>query len=82
MVQVAFDGVYMNASVWINGHLLGTHPYGYTPFTFDLTQFLHIAEKNVIAVRVDNSRQPSSRWYTGSGIYRHAALEVHNPPSP
>jgi beta-galactosidase len=79
IVRVAFDGVYMNASVWINGRLLGTHPYGYTPFTFDLTPFLRAAAPNVIAVRVDNSHQPSSRWYTGSGIYRHVTLEVLDP---
>ncbi len=69
-VKILFDGVYMNSDVWINGHHLGNHPYGYTPFYYNLTPFLKKGE-NVIAVRVDNSRQPNTRWYSGSGIYRN-----------
>jgi beta-galactosidase len=72
-VMVEFDGVYQNSTVWINGHLLGERPYGYVPFAYDLTP--HLTEgDNLIAVRVDNSRQPNSRWYSGSGIYRHTWL--------
>ena len=69
-VWIEFDGVYMNSDVWLNGHHLGNHPYGYTSFFYELTSFLQPGE-NVIAVRVDNSAQPNTRWYSGSGIYRH-----------
>lgn len=72
-LQVQFDGVYMNASVWLNGHLLGTHPYGYTPFWYDLTDYLNPAGPNVLAVQVQNEGV-TSRWYSGSGIYRHVWL--------
>ncbi|NED98396.1 glycoside hydrolase family 2 protein [Phytoactinopolyspora alkaliphila] len=72
-VVVDFDGVYQNSSVWINGKHLGDRPYGYVPFAYDLTPHL-VEGENVIAVRVDNSRQPNSRWYSGSGIYRHTWL--------
>jgi beta-galactosidase len=74
-VWIEFDGVYMNSDVWINGQHLGKHPYGYTSFYYDLTPFIKKGE-NVIAVRVDNSLQPNSRWYSGSGIYRHVWLTV------
>ena len=70
-----FDGVYMNSDVWVNGVHLGTRPYGYVSFAYDITQHL-VSGVNVVAVRVDNSRQPNSRWYTGSGIYRHVWLTV------
>jgi len=75
-VSVEFDGVYRDATVYLNGQKLGTHPYGYTAFTFDLTPGLHLASANVLAVRVDNSAQPNSRWYSGSGIYRHVRVVV------
>jgi beta-galactosidase len=79
-VAVQFDGVYMNAAVYLNGHKVGGHPYGYTSFTCELTSFLAaVDEKNVLAVRVDNSTQPNSRWYSGSGIYRHVWLDVTGP---
>lgn len=72
---VDFDGVYMNSQVWINGHLLGLRPYGYSSFRYELTPYLHFgSEPNVISVRVDNSQQPNSRWYSGSGIYRNVWL--------
>ena len=75
-VAVRFDGIYMNSDVWINGHLLGNHPYGYTSFEYDLTPYLGATGKeNVLAVRVRNEGQ-NSRWYSGSGIYRHAWLTV------
>ena len=71
---INFDGVYMNSEVWINGKLVGNHPYGYTAFHFDITEFLNPAGKpNVIAVKVKNEGK-NSRWYSGSGIYRHVWL--------
>jgi beta-galactosidase len=75
---IEFDGVYMNSDVWINGQHLGKHPYGYTSFYYDLTPFIKKGE-NIIAVRVDNSIQPNSRWYSGSGIYRHVWLNIAGP---
>ena len=78
-VSVEFDGVYRDATVYLNGHKLGMHPYGYTSFTFDLTPELNYSGANVLAVRVDNSAQPDSRWYSGSGIYRHVRVVVTNP---
>jgi beta-galactosidase len=78
-VVVRFDGVYMNADFWINGKHLGNHPDGYTSFEFDLTRCLKPAgEENVIAVRVRNEGK-NSRWYSGSGIYRHTWLTVTGP---
>lgn len=74
-VFIQFDGVYRNSEVWINGHSLGIRPNGYISFQYDLTPHLKYgAEKNVIAVKVDNSKQPNSRWYSGSGIYRNVWL--------
>ncbi|MBL4561434.1 MAG: DUF4982 domain-containing protein [Labilibaculum sp.] len=70
---IEFDGVYMNSDVWINGHHLGNRPYGYISFAYDLTPYL-TEGKNILAVRVDHSKVPSGRWYTGSGIYRHVWL--------
>jgi beta-galactosidase len=76
-VFIELDGVYMNSDVWINGHHLGNHPYGYTSFHYDMTPYLNYGDKkNVLAVRVDNSKQPNTRWYSGSGIYRHVRLLV------
>jgi len=72
-VRIHFDGVYMNSTVWINGHLLGTQPYGYTSFEYDLTPWLTNG-KNIIAVKVDTSKPQTARWYAGSGIYRHVWL--------
>ncbi|MGD0754664.1 MAG: glycoside hydrolase family 2 TIM barrel-domain containing protein, partial [Bacteroidales bacterium] len=77
-IWIEFDGVYMNSDVWINGQHLGKHPYGYTSFYYDLTPFIKKGE-NLIAVRVDNSIQPNSRWYSGSGIYRHVWLNISGP---
>ena len=76
-VSIQFDGVYMNSEVWLNGHLLGKRPNGYISFVYDLTPYLQKGN-NVIAVRVDNSNQPNSRWYSGSGIYRHVWLNITN----
>jgi beta-galactosidase len=77
-ISILFDGVYMNATVFINGHNLGTHPYGYTSFWFDLTDKIKFGQKNVIAVEVKNEGQ-NTRWYSGSGIYRHVWLKVTDP---
>ncbi len=77
---IDFDGVFCNSEVWINGHFLGKRPYGYISFRYDLTPYLAYGEsENILAVRVDNSAQPASRWYTGSGIYRHVWLVEKNP---
>lgn len=76
---IDFDGIYWNSKVWINGHLLGERPNGYISFRYDLTPYIKSGEKNVIAVRVDNSQQPNSRWYSGSGIYRNVWLLTVNP---
>ena len=75
-VLIEFEGVYMNAEVWINDHYLGRHPYGYTSFAYDLSPYLVPGEENAIRVHVDNSHQLNSRWYSGSGIYRHVWLHV------
>jgi beta-galactosidase len=78
-VSIEFDGVYKNSEVWINGHYLGKRPNGYVSFSYDLTEFLlPYPQKNVIAVKVDNSQQPDSRWYSGSGIYRNVQLVLTN----
>src|SRR5471030_2058173 len=77
-VSIEFDGVYRNSEVWINGHLLGKRPNGYISFAYDVTPYL-VKGGNVIAVKVDNSEQPNSRWYSGSGIYRHVWLNLTNP---
>ncbi|GAB2824209.1 glycoside hydrolase family 2 TIM barrel-domain containing protein [Ferruginibacter profundus] len=74
-VSIEFDGVYRNSEVWINGHYLGKRPSGYISFQYDLTPYLKwVNDKNIIAVKVDNSQQPNSRWYSGSGIYRSVRL--------
>ncbi|MDR3693214.1 sugar-binding domain-containing protein [Mucilaginibacter sp.] len=78
-VSIYFEGVYMNSEVFINGKSLGIHPYGYTSFVYDLSPYLDFNSENVIAVKVDNSQQVNSRWYSGSGIYRHVWMEVTDP---
>lgn len=70
---IEFDGVYMNSTVFVNGQKVGFRPYGYSSFEYDITKYLKQGS-NVIAVRVDNSDQPNSRWYSGCGIYRHVWL--------
>ena len=75
-VELEFDGVYQNSDVWLNGQHLGFHPYGYTAFGFDLTPHLKSGD-NVIAVRVRNLGD-NSRWYSGSGIYRHTHMTIAN----
>lgn len=73
-IRIEFDGVYMNSEVFVNGTSLGTRPYGYISFGYDITPYLKWGEENLIAVRVDNEEQPNSRWYSGCGIYRNVWL--------
>lgn len=76
--NLIFDGIYMNSEVWLNGELLGNHPYGYTSFSYDITGKLSTDKENVISVKVKNEGE-NSRWYSGSGIYRHVWMEVLSP---
>ena len=74
-----FDGIYMNSDVWVNGKHVGNHPNGYTSFYYDITSYLNPAgEANIVAVQVKNEGK-NSRWYSGSGIYRHTWLTLVNP---
>ena len=77
-IRIDFGGVYMNSTVWVNGNQVGTHPYGYTPFSFDITDYVNFGGDNVITVKVEH-QTPSSRWYSGSGIYRSVYLTVTDP---
>jgi beta-galactosidase len=77
-VFIEFDGIYQNSEVWINGHYLGKRPNGYISFRYDITPYIKFSQKNIVAVKVDNSQQPNSRWYTGSGIYRNVRLVTTN----
>jgi beta-galactosidase len=80
LVFAEFDGVMANSDVWINGSLLGHRPNGYVSFLYDLTSRVRFGgQTNVLAVRADTSSQPASRWYAGSGIYRHARLLITDP---
>jgi len=80
MIFIEFDGIYMNSDVWINEFHLGNRPNGYISFRYEITPYLRKGNlENVIAVRVDNSRQPNSRWYSGSGIYRNVRLVAVDP---
>lgn len=78
-IFIDFDGAYMNSTVWINGHELGTRPYGYSSFSYDLTPYIKFGKENEVLVKVDNFEQPNSRWYSGCGIYRNVWLRVLNP---
>jgi len=78
-VTIQFDGVYNNSEVWVNGNYLGLRPYGYISFYYDITPYLEFGKKNVISVRVDHSKYADTRWYSGSGIYRHVWLNITNP---
>jgi len=73
-----FDGVYMNADIWMNGEHLGNHPYGYTGFWYDITKQINAGGLNTVALEVKNEGQ-NSRWYSGSGIYRHVWLKTLDP---
>lgn len=79
IISIDFDGVYQKSQVWINGHLLGMRPNGYISFRYNLTPYLFYgSKKNVVVVKADNSVQPNSRWYSGSGIYRNVWLVTNN----
>lgn len=76
-VSIHFGGAYRYTEVWLNGHYLGKHTNGYLSFAHDLTPYLNLGgQQNVISIRVDNSKQPNSRWYTGSGIYRDVNISI------
>lgn len=77
-IIIQFDGVYMNAQVWINGKKLGKHPYGYTSFWYDVTPHVRFGQQNLLVVKVRNEGE-NSRWYAGSGIYRHVWLNALEP---
>lgn len=76
-IIIMFEGIYMNSDIWINGSYLGEHPYGYTSFWYDISDKLQYGKKNLIAVKVKNEGE-NSRWYSGSGIYRHVWFEIKN----
>ena len=78
-ISIEFDGVMENAEVYINNALIARHPYGYTPFRCDLTDYLTFSGSNTLAVRTDTSRQPASRFYAGAGIYRHVRMIITDP---
>ncbi|WP_372756111.1 glycoside hydrolase family 2 TIM barrel-domain containing protein [Mariniflexile sp.] len=77
-IEIAFDGVFMNSTVWANGQKLGTRPYGWISFAYDISEIVKHSNKITFAVRVDNDKQPAARWYTGSGIYAHAWIDIKN----
>ncbi|CAK7084020.1 MAG: Putative beta-glucuronidase [Parabacteroides sp.] len=77
-VRIQFDEIYLNSEVWINGLLLGKRPNGYIGFEYDLTPYLKKGD-NCIAVKVDQAKPLTGRWYTGSGIYRHVYLNISSP---
>ncbi|WP_264565812.1 glycoside hydrolase family 2 TIM barrel-domain containing protein [Flavobacterium sp. N3904] len=77
VTSIIFDGVYKNSEVWVNGHYLGKRPNGYIGFQYEISPYLNYGDKNnEIIVKVDNSKQPNSRWYSGSGIFRNVWLET------
>ena len=77
-VRLTFQGVYKHAKVWVNSNYLGFHAYGYTSFTYDVSEFVRPGE-NVIAVRAEHNDVADSRWYTGSGVTRHVEIEISDP---
>lgn len=81
LISVLFDGIYSRSDVYINGHHLGHRPYGFCSIRYDLTPYLNYGGENVIAVRANNpdDNKHNARWYTGSGIYRHAWIIKTNP---
>ena len=74
-IYLSFDGIFMNSQIWINNKFIGERSYGYIEFGFDITSFL-VEGPNVIAIKIDCQEQPASRWYNGSGIYRHTWLTI------
>ena len=79
LIYLFFDGVYMNSEVWVNGLHIGNHPYGYTSFWYDISEAVRSEEEDLlVAVQVKNEGE-NSRWYSGSGIYRHVQLIAVEP---
>lgn len=78
-IRLEFEGAYHNAELWLNGRVLAEHPYGYTGFFVDLSELLKFGQKNVLAVRLDATGSPHTRWYAGPGIYRHVWLHLQPP---
>lgn len=79
-IFIQFGGIYRYSEIWINGHYLGKHSNGYLSFEKELTKYVNYGgEKNTLAIRADNSLQPNSRWYSGSGIYRDVVMEKRHP---
>jgi beta-galactosidase len=76
--RILFEGVYMNSEVWLNGQYIGDNPYGYSSFWFEITDKLNFSGANVLCIKVKNEGE-NSRWYSGSGIYRHVWLQVVSP---
>ncbi|PWD99047.1 glycoside hydrolase family 2 TIM barrel-domain containing protein [Marinilabilia rubra] len=77
-IEIAFDGIFMNSTVWANGQKLGHRPYGWISFGYDISNLVSNSDSITFAVRVDNDKQPSARWYTGSGIYANTWIRVKN----
>ncbi|UOQ50435.1 DUF4982 domain-containing protein [Gracilibacillus caseinilyticus] len=77
-VSITFEGIYNNAQVWCNSHYLGKRPFGYSSFTYDISDFVSADSTNVISVKVHHKDIADSRWFTGSGIYRHVHLTITN----
>jgi beta-galactosidase len=73
-VIVQFDGIYHDSKVYLNGTQVGGQQYGYVSFYCDLTPYLNATGDNVLAVFVDNLTVRNSRWYSGTGIFRHVWL--------
>ncbi|MDX2185910.1 MAG: glycoside hydrolase family 2 TIM barrel-domain containing protein [Opitutaceae bacterium] len=78
-ITLRFDGVFMNTDVWVNGRHAGHHTSGYSAFIIDVTPHLSTTGTNTVTVRVANDNPSASRWFTGSGIYRHVWLEAEGP---
>lgn len=74
-VLLDIDGAYMNAEIELNGEVLGLHPHGYTPFQVDITNTLDFDKDNLLKI-ITQSRQPSTRWYSGGGLYRSVDIWV------
>ncbi len=83
-ISIAFDGVFRNSIVWVNGHYLGTEPSGYQSFEYDISEYLNYGGENVVAVRVDATLE-EGWFYEGAGIYRHTWLnktdQLHIAPN-
>ncbi|MGP4038579.1 glycoside hydrolase family 2 TIM barrel-domain containing protein [Gracilibacillus sp. D59] len=78
-VYITFEGIYNNSQVWCNSYYIGKRPFGYSSFTYDITDFVSFEENNTISVKVNHKDIADSRWFTGSGIYRDVYLTVTDP---